>query len=637
MYWSGYNVVGELISFTLAMLVLFLMMHSNPRRTRLFIFDKAGIWVSMVAIWVQIILAVYCKHPEYYQKWVFDSLCLVYLILYMVLLILLISYINLLDIKNWIYARGYLWTVGVCSVMYLAVVISLLEAGKMYEVTEGTIRFRWFMPTYLGFGIVSCMMCLIINHFGRTSLPKIVRTYIKIFVWSDFVLLILQLRHQEVIFSSLTYVLPFTIFYVMLHNNPYDGPSGCQGKDAFDAIVARHVKGAKEFVVIYISLPQLLKLDEGGITNEMEMAGLEACRKVEKLQKEIGIYRLNHATFAVFGEISKMHAQDFLIEMKKIMDEASSRAMLNYEMVALKSHPILRNTQMFKSMAVFLFGQARHGMEQSDCRLASEKDYEDFYHYYQIEQVLLDIRNKMNLDDERVLCYMQPIYSVKVSSFQSAEALMRLRMGSEIIYPKEFLEIAEKNNCIHALTCIMLNKVCKRVREIQGKFKFDAITVNCSADELSDWSLHDQLLKIINRNLVDTSKIRLELTERAMFTDYKAALHNVEKLNLAGVQLYLDDFGTGYSNLERIISCPFHTIKFDKSLLHKAVHDSSVDDLLVHMVNVFKKNGFVLLVEGVENREQSEYCIEKGFDYIQGYQYAQAVPAEQIHDYFKKR
>ncbi len=629
--------VGELISFTLAMLVLFLMMHSNPRRTRLFIFDKAGIWVSMVAIWVQIILAVYCKHPEYYQKWVFDSLCLVYLILYMVLLILLISYINLLDIKNWIYARGYLWTVGVCSVMYLAVVISLLEAGKMYEVTEGTIRFRWFMPTYLGFGIVSCVMCLIINHFGRTSLPKIVRTYIKIFVWSDFVLLILQLRHQEVIFSSLTYVLPFTIFYVMLHNNPYDGPSGCQGKDAFDAIVARHVKGAKEFVVIYISLPQLLKLDEGGITNEMEMAGLEACRKVEKLQKEIGIYRLNHATFAVFGEISKMHAQDFLIEMKKIMDEASSRAMLNYEMVALKSHPILRNTQMFKSMAVFLFGQARHGMEQSDCRLASEKDYEDFYHYYQIEQVLLDIRNKMNLDDERVLCYMQPIYSVKVSSFQSAEALMRLRMGSEIIYPKEFLEIAEKNNCIHALTCIMLNKVCKRVREIQGKFKFDAITVNCSADELSDWSLHDQLLKIINRNLVDTSKIRLELTERAMFTDYKAALHNVEKLNLAGVQLYLDDFGTGYSNLERIISCPFHTIKFDKSLLHKAVHDSSVDDLLVHMVNVFKKNGFVLLVEGVENREQSEYCIEKGFDFIQGYQYAQAVPAEQIHDYFKKR
>jgi EAL domain-containing protein (putative c-di-GMP-specific phosphodiesterase class I) len=311
--------------------------------------------------------------------------------------------------------------------------------------------------------------------------------------------------------------------------------------------------------------------------------------------------------------------------------------MLNYEMVALKSHPILRNTQMFKSMAVFLFGQARHGMEQSDCRLASEKDYEDFYHYYQIEQVLLDIRNKMNLDDERVLCYMQPIYSVKVSSFQSAEALMRLRMGSEIIYPKEFLEIAEKNNCIHALTCIMLNKVCKRVREIQGKFKFDAITVNCSADELSDWSLHDQLLKIINRNLVDTSKIRLELTERAMFTDYKAALHNVEKLNLAGVQLYLDDFGTGYSNLERIISCPFHTIKFDKSLLHKAVHDSSVDDLLVHMVNVFKKNGFVLLVEGVENREQSEYCIEKGFDFIQGYQYAQAVPAEQIHDYFKKR
>ena len=42
--------------------------------------------------------------------------------------------------------------------------------------------------------------------------------------------------------------------------------------------------------------------------------------------------------------------------------------------------------------------------------------------------------------------------------------------------------------------------------------------------------------------------------------------------NLASkIRLALDDFGTGYSSLERVINCPFKTIKFDKSLLYKVI------------------------------------------------------------------
>ena len=89
-------------------------------------------------------------------------------------------------------------------------------------------------------------------------------------------------------------------------------------------------------------------------------------------------------------------------------------------------------------------------------------------------------------------------------------------------------------------------------------------TINCSSSELSNRNLFDELMAIINSNNIMPEHIRLELTESAMFDDFNMVIHNMEKLNESGIKFYLDDFGTGYSNLERIIGCPFNTIKFDK-------------------------------------------------------------------------
>ena len=189
---------------------------------------------------------------------------------------------------------------------------------------------------------------------------------------------------------------------------------------------------------------------------------------------------------------------------------------------------------------------------------------------------------------------------------------MRLSLDGTIIYPDKFIPIAEKNNCIHTLTRIILNKVCKIVAEFEKKYDFDAITINCSSSELSNRNLFDELMAIINSN------------------------NNMEKLNESGINFYLDDFGTGYSNLERIIGCPFNTIKFDKTLLYKSLDNSAVSDIVSHLTSVFKEQGFVLLIEGVENEEQASYSIDKGFDYIQGYKYAKPQPVINLKDYFDK-
>ena len=99
----------------------------------------------------------------------------------------------------------------------------------------------------------------------------------------------------------------------------------------------------------------------------------------------------------------------------------------------------------------------------------------------------------------------------------------------------------------------------------------------------------------------------------------------------------MDDFGTGYSSFERVMNCPVKTIKFDKALLYKSLDDNRMDDIMSYMIEVFKKNGFVTLIEGVEDESQSQYSMERGFDYIQGYHYAKPEPIENMKKYFSRK
>ena len=286
-------------------------------------------------------------------------------------------------------------------------------------------------------------------------------------------------------------------------------------------------------------------------------------------------------------------------------------------------------------MSDYLFNKI-YNETGNQCYLATDKDYREFHENYKIEQLLLDIRNQNNLDDERVLCYAQPIFSVNENSFRTAEALMRLSLDGTIIYLTDSYLLLKRNHCIHTLTMIMINKVCRIVKEFESKYDFDAITINCSSSELSNRDLFDELMSIINNNDINPQHIRLELTESAIFDDFNMVLRNMEKLNQSGIKFYLDDFGTGYSNLERIIGCPFYTIKFDKSLLYKSLDNTAVSDIVSHLTSVFKEQGFILLIEGVENDEQADYSIGKGFDYIQGYKYAKPQPVINLKDYFNK-
>ena len=635
---GGYNVTAEIFSLITCSFLIFLMIYSNPRKTSSYRIIYCGALISLAAIISQLAL-IYCvSHSETYSVQLCIGISLLFLALYFIIITSLYIYISFLSSKIYNHRKGLHYMLTSFTIVYAVGVVWFYSQKTNYITDDNIISIDAFINFYLMYGILTCFLCLFTVLHNQNTIPTVVNKYALVFIPVDFLMLTVQFITQNAIFTSLTYVLPFMIYYILFHSNPYDELIGCQNQNSFDARFSDSVAMKRNFLVVYLNFPQLKNVNYAAHNEKIEETAANVCRKIEQQHHMVHIYRLNNIDFAMILYIKdEDKIKQFLNNVEKcLIDNLHySSYNINYKIVAIPNNPVISTVHKLNSMSDYLLDKINN-KTGNQCYLATDKDYREFHENYKVEQLLLDIRNQNNLNDERVLCYAQPIFSVNENSFRTAEALMRLSLDGTIIYPDKFIPLAEKNHCIHTLTMIMINKVCQTIKEFESKYDFDAITVNCSSSELSNRDLFDELMNIINTNGIRPQHIRLELTESAIFDDFNMVINNMEKFNKSGIKFYLDDFGTGYSNLERIIGCPFYTIKFDKSLLYKSIDNSAVSDIVSHLTSVFKKQGFVLLIEGVENDEQADYSINKGFDYIQGYKYAKPQPVIKLKDYFNK-
>lgn len=635
---GGYNVTAEIFSLITCSFLIFLMIYSNPRKTSSYRIIYCGALISLAAIISQLAL-IYCvSHSETYSIQLCIGISLLFLALYFIIITSLYIYISFLSSKIYNHRKGLNYMLTAFTIVYAVGVVWFYSQKTNYITEDNIISIDAFINFYLMYGILTCFLCLFTVLHNQNTIPTVVNKYALVFIPVDFLMLTVQFITKNAIFTSLTYVLPFMIYYILFHSNPYDELIGCQNQNSFDARFSDSVAMKRNFLVVYLNFPQLKNVNYAAHNEKIEETAANVCRKIEQQHHMVHIYRLNNIDFAMILYIKdEDKIKQFLNNVEKcLIDNLHySSYNINYKIVAIPNNPVISTVHKLNSMSDYLLDKINN-KTGNQCYLATDKDYREFHENYKVEQLLLDIRNQNNLNDERVLCYAQPIFSVNENSFRTAEALMRLSLDGTIIYPDKFIPLAEKNNCIHTLTMIMINKVCQTIKEFESKYDFDAITVNCSSSELSNRDLFDELMNIINTNGIKPQHIRLELTESAIFDDFNMVINNMEKFNKSGIKFYLDDFGTGYSNLERIIGCPFYTIKFDKSLLYKSIDNSAVSDIVSHLTSVFKKQGFVLLIEGVENDEQADYSINKGFDYIQGYKYAKPQPVIKLREYFNK-
>ncbi len=110
--------------------------------------------------------------------------------------------------------------------------------------------------------------------------------------------------------------------------------------------------------------------------------------------------------------------------------------------------------------------------------------------------------------------------------------------------------------------------------------------------------------------------IHFEITENVTFL-YESA-HSLNSANNEFI-FWLDDFGAGYANYSSIFNHHFKYIKIDKAMFWSLFKKPNGKKLLTTMLCFFKKNGFNVIVEGVENISYKNFIDSVPYFALQGY------------------
>ena len=232
------------------------------------------------------------------------------------------------------------------------------------------------------------------------------------------------------------------------------------------------------------------------------------------------------------------------------------------------------------------------------------------------------------LDEDRVVVYYQPIYSVTEKRFTSAEALVRIvdREG-RLVPPGAFIQVAESNGMIVDIGKRVFEKVCHFYQQSRlEEYGMEYIEVNLSVVQCADDRLSEDYIAIMERARIEPSRINLEITESTSTQAKQTMLANMDRMISHGVSFSLDDFGTGASNLNYIVEMPVQIVKFDRGMIQAYFESGKAKYVMDAAMQMIHGMGLGIVAEGVETEEQYRHLEEIKINFIQGYYFSKPLP-----------
>jgi len=246
-------------------------------------------------------------------------------------------------------------------------------------------------------------------------------------------------------------------------------------------------------------------------------------------------------------------------------------------------------------------------------------------------QTETDLRQAIK-QDEFVLHY-QPIISVKENRIDGLEALIRWQHPERgLIYPSEFISIAEETGMIHQIGEWVLLQGCRQLKMWQEKYPSDSpltMSINISSRQLLP-SLVKHVKSALQETGVEPGSLILEITESMFMENITAIAPLLSLLKSMHVQIYIDDFGTGYSSLSYLHHLPIDVLKIDRSFISRIDLQGQNTEIIKAITSLAHSLNMKVVAEGVETEEQLLYIKAIDCEYIQGYLVSKPLNAQEM-------
>ncbi len=244
------------------------------------------------------------------------------------------------------------------------------------------------------------------------------------------------------------------------------------------------------------------------------------------------------------------------------------------------------------------------------------------------------------VDRAQLCAHYQPKLRRAAQGWELAgiEALLRWNHPEHgLVYPDDFIELAESHGLIGALTDYVLQDGIDQIAAWNQRGHRLGLSVNLSAKLLTDVDFADRMCDFLFSRGVAPDQLTLEITESAAFGDPPSTLEILSRLRARGIGLALDDFGIGYSSLTQLYKLPFSEVKIDKTIGMELAQTPAARMIVRAIVDLGHHLGLSVCCEGVESKTSLDVLHQCGCDQVQGYYIARPMAADDLGQWVPER
>jgi diguanylate cyclase (GGDEF)-like protein/PAS domain S-box-containing protein len=249
-----------------------------------------------------------------------------------------------------------------------------------------------------------------------------------------------------------------------------------------------------------------------------------------------------------------------------------------------------------------------------------------------VERLMLKSKLRRAFERDELRLHYQPKYRISTGRIEGVEALLRWDLPERgMMFPNDFVPLAEETNLILQLGDWVLNRVCADYRAWQRSVPSPCrVSLNLSLRQLQQRRFLDQVRDTFRAHGVSPTSLELEITETTLMEDPERTVRILDALYGMGLHLAIDDFGTGYSSLSALQQFPINTLKIDQSFVRDVAidrDDAAIVDAIIKMAHSLRLE---VVAEGVESEAQLEFLREHGCDLAQGHLFGESVTADEF-------
>lgn len=241
----------------------------------------------------------------------------------------------------------------------------------------------------------------------------------------------------------------------------------------------------------------------------------------------------------------------------------------------------------------------------------------------QVETLLHDA-----IDGGQLRLHFQPKVDAASRRLIGLEALVRWqRSESELIYPCDFLPIAETSDLIMRVDAWVMRAACQQLREWQDQgLPLVPVSVNVSVVTFTGERLVDMAGEALLAAGIAPELLQIEITESQLLRNSERTRQVLSGLKRLGIGVAIDDFGSGYSSLSYLYLFAVDVLKLDRSLVTNIADDPRQAVIVQAITTMARALGYRVIAEGVEREVDAQALHANGCDELQGFLFSRPLP-----------